>query len=465
MTAPLPAVLVVDDNPANLLALRRLLQPLAVDVQEALTGEETLQKVLACEPAVILLDVDMPDMDGYEVAETLKEFKETRHIPIIFLTAAFKDHPHLLQGYRSGGVDYLEKPIDEFILLSKVGIFLELFRARRGQEQTLLLLQRSEAKFRAMVDHVGIGMACVDLKERRILEGNQAFAKMLGYDAPDELYGMCIEDFSHPEDMRIQNGYIEQLRTGKIPSFQMEKRYSGRDGKELWGRLTVSLIPRIGDDAEYMVAAVEEITEVRRLHAQLAESEARFRVVANSAPVLIWIAGTDKLCNWFNQRWLDFTGRSMEQEIGNGWAEGVHPEDMSRCLAVYFSHFDRRLPFVMHYRLRRHDGQWRWLLDHGVPRYDEQGQFLGYIGSCVDISEQRLVESDLLRAKEEAETANRAKSEFLANMSHEIRTPMNAILGMADLLWESDLQLEQRKFVHVFRSAGENLLSIIGAGT
>ncbi|WP_130471903.1 response regulator [Candidatus Magnetaquicoccus inordinatus] len=462
MTAlALPAILVVDDKPANLLAMRKLLQPLEVEVHEAVNGEEALQKVLAHAPAVILLDVDIPGMDGYEVAETLKEFRETRHIPILFLTAAFKDRPHLLQGYRSGGVDYLEKPIDEFILLSKVRIFLDLYQTKRAQEQALLLLQRSESKFRAMVDHVGIGMTRAGVKDRRILEANQAFANMLGYDSPEELYGKRIEEFSHPDDMRINNDYIEQLRAGKISSFQMEKRYLGRNGRLIWGRLTVTLIPRLGDEAEYMVAAIEEITELRHLHAQLAESESRFRVVANSAPVLIWLAGPDKLYTWFNQRWLDFTGRSMEQELGNGWAEGVHPEDMSRCLAVYYSHFDRRLPFVMNYRLRRHDGQWRWLLDHGVPRYDEQGLFLGYIGSCLDVSEQRQVESDLLRAKEEAETANRAKSEFLANMSHEIRTPMNAILGMADLLWESELHPDQRKFMQIFRSAGENLLSII----
>ena len=125
------------------------------------------------------------------------------------------------------------------------------------------------------------------------------------------------------------------------------------------------------------------------------ESEKRFSNMANSAPVLIWISGNDKLCTWFNQVWLDFTGRSMAQEIGNGWAEGVHPDDYQSCLAVYVSHFDRRAPFRMEYRLRHRDGQYRWIDDHGVPRFSVDGKFEGYIGSCVDITERKLAEEKL----------------------------------------------------------------------
>jgi PAS domain S-box-containing protein len=93
----------------------------------------------------------------------------------------------------------------------------------------------------------------------------------------------------------------------------------------------------------------------------------------------------DKLCTWFNRPWLAFTGRVMERELGNGWAQGVHPDDFDRCLQVYVSHFDARAPFRMQYRLRRHDGAYRWIDDSGIPRYAEDGSFLGYIGSCVDI--------------------------------------------------------------------------------
>ena len=127
--------------------------------------------------------------------------------------------------------------------------------------------------------------------------------------------------------------------------------------------------------------------QLRTSEAGLRESEDRFRIVADAAPVLIWMAGTDKLCNFFNKPWLDFTGRSLEQELGNGWAKGVHPEDLEKCLEVYAEAFDARKPFVMQYRLRRYDGEYRWISDQGVARYDSNGKFAGYIGSCVDVTD------------------------------------------------------------------------------
>ena len=117
------------------------------------------------------------------------------------------------------------------------------------------------------------------------------------------------------------------------------------------------------------------------------ESESRFRIVADAAPVLIWMSGVDKLCTFFNKPWLKFTGRSLEQELGNGWAEGVHPDDLQKCLKIYMEAFDARKAFVMQYRLRRYDGEYRWISDQGVARYDTRGNFAGYIGSCVDVTE------------------------------------------------------------------------------
>jgi PAS domain S-box-containing protein len=127
-------------------------------------------------------------------------------------------------------------------------------------------------------------------------------------------------------------------------------------------------------------------------------SEQRFRNLADAAPVLIWVSGLDKLCTFFNKPWLDFTGRKMEEELGNGWAAGVHPDDLERCLATYSAAFDARRNFQMEYRLRRADGEYRWVLDNGAPSYRE-AEFTGFIGSCVDVTEQKQIE-ERLRANE-----------------------------------------------------------------
>jgi PAS domain S-box-containing protein len=115
---------------------------------------------------------------------------------------------------------------------------------------------------------------------------------------------------------------------------------------------------------------------------------AEYAALVEQAPILIWRANTEGLCDYFNQRWLDFTGRSMAEEYGNGWAEGVHPEDLQPCLDIYLDHFRRRAVFEMEYRLHRHDGAWRWIFDRGVPMYDAEGAFAGYIGSCTDVTER-----------------------------------------------------------------------------
>jgi PAS domain S-box-containing protein len=141
------------------------------------------------------------------------------------------------------------------------------------------------------------------------------------------------------------------------------------------------------------------------------ESEQRFRFVSDSAPVMIWQSATDKLCNYFNKTWLEFTGRTLQQELRDGWAEGVHPEDLETCLDTYISSFDKREAFRMQYRLRRFDGKYRWILDIGVPRFAQDGSFAGYVGSCIDVTEQRLAEEALadfgrrlIQAQEEERT-------------------------------------------------------------
>lgn len=149
------------------------------------------------------------------------------------------------------------------------------------------------------------------------------------------------------------------------------------------------------------------------------ESEERFRLAANAAPVLIWMSGPDKLCDFFNDPWLEFTGRSLKQELGNGWTEGVHSEDLRRCLETYTAAFDRRESFQMEYRLRRYDGQYRWVYDKGVPRFNPDGTFAGYIGSCTDVTSHKLAEEALSSVSGRLIEAHEEERTWIARELHD----------------------------------------------
>ncbi len=174
------------------------------------------------------------------------------------------------------------------------------------------------------------------------------------------------------------------------------------------------------------------IDEEKRSQSALRESEGRFRNVADTAPVLIWMSDPAKRCTFFNQGWLDFTGRTMEQESGNGWTEGVHAEDLEHCLEVYGAAFDARKPFTIEYRLRRNDGEYRWVLDVGTTRF-EAGVFLGYIGSCLDITERRQAELDHQLQNTELARVGRVAlmGELAASLAHEVNNPLGAMVTNA----------------------------------
>lgn len=167
---------------------------------------------------------------------------------------------------------------------------------------------------------------------------------------------------------------------------------------------------------------------------QVAEAELRFRSLADNSPVLLWMAGTDSLCTFFNQTWLDFTGRTLAQEYGVGWLEGVHPVDLERCMTVYMGAFSRRQRFEMEYRLRRHDGEFRWLLDRGAPRLTPGGEFVGYVGSCVDITERKAAEDAARELAADLGRANHHMETLLYSASHDLAEPIRTVRLSAERL-------------------------------
>jgi PAS domain S-box-containing protein len=217
------------------------------------------------------------------------------------------------------------------------------------------------------------------------------------------------------------------LRTGAVVGLANHTVLVAKDGTVTPIDDSAAPILHEGGTPAGVVLVFRDFTVRRIAEQKLRESEERFRSMANAAPVLIWVSGTDRLANWFNEGWLSFVGRKMDEEVGNGWFESVHPDDFDRSFETYTTSFNDRKAFSMTYRLKRHDDEYRWVLNSGTPLYEPGGQFVGYIGSCIDITERQ-------QAEEALHEASRRKDEFLAILSHELRNPLAPIRMAVSLL-------------------------------
>jgi PAS domain S-box-containing protein len=266
----------------------------------------------------------------------------------------------------------------------------------------------------------------------------------------EEARGEELAAAIHPEE---KSDFVERWRAALAQGepFEAEARVRRADGSYRWFLIrAVPLRESQGGisrwygtnlDIEDLRRAQEEITERKRVEALLRESEARFQEMADTAPVMIWLTGTDAVCNYFNKPWLDFTGRSMEQEVGTGWTEGVHPDDLQGCFDCFLPAFHARKPFRMFYRLRRADGEYRWVIESGIPRY-AGGEFAGYIGSNIDITDLKRAEAErerLRQVQSELAHINRVTTlgELAGSIAHEIKQPIAAAhtSANASLLW------------------------------
>jgi PAS domain S-box-containing protein len=307
-------ILVVDDDPECLDLAISLLGAEGYLVRPAMSGEAALEPMAAWPPDLILLDVRMPGMGGFETCRRLRASEETADVPLIFLSAAESLEEHL-EGLALGAVDFIVKPLRREELLARVRTQIELGRLRAG--------------------------------------------------------------------LRLREG--------------------------------------------------DDISPARHTESASDDPEQRFRNLADTAPMMICASGPDKRATFFNKAWLSFTGRALEQEIGNGWTEGVHPDDLESAYASYASSFDARRKCHIQYRLRHANGEYRWIVCCGVPQYASSGTFTGYIASGMDITELR-------RTQEEA--FERQKLEGLrvltGGIAHDFNNLLGSILAEADLA-EADL--------------------------
>jgi PAS domain S-box-containing protein len=351
------------------------------------------------------------------------------------------EKPDLMLSYRmvrpDGSLIWLERNSrahfdDQGKLVRITGIVTDITERKRSEEA----LRASEERLRLAVQ-AGKMFAYEWVAATDMLVRSAESANILGIDPSVSLTGQQILARVHPDDREGLTAAVASLSPAK-PKLAITYRMFRPDGSLIWVERNSQA--HFDDQGSLLriVGIVADITERKRAEEALRESEGRFRLVANTAPMLIWMSDTNKLCTYFNDSWLAFTGRPMELELGNGWAEGVHPEDLQRCLDTYNRAFDARQTFKMEYRLRRRDGEYRSLLDIGVPRFNQGGSFAGYIGSCVDVSERKLAEDTLSSVNRKLiEAQERERSRIARELHDDVGQRLALLTVELEQLWQT----------------------------
>ncbi len=260
----------------------------------------------------------------------------------------------------------------------------------------------------------------------------------------------------HPEDINAVREKVQRAFAEKEP-FSFDHRIILPDGtiRTLHGEGGVVLDS--SGEVRRMVGTGQDITERKKSEEDIARARDYYIRLLDEFPNLIWRAGVDGRCDYFNRSWLAFTGRTLEQELGEGWLASVHPEDREYCVATYAEAMDARRPFVMECRLQYHDGSYRWILDYGMPLFDVDRLFFGYIGSCFDIEERRRAQEIVEHQARALRQSNAELEQFAYVASHDLQEPLRMIQGFAQLL--------VRRYSGVLDDDGRQFLTYMVEGT
>jgi len=357
--------------------------------------------------------------------------------------AAMWSAEHHVGPLTSGALNGDVLPLQLFLFVTSIPLLCvavlmhERAQAAASLQETLAQLARTENLSLTMVTHADL--------DGRWLKIPPRFCKLVGY-SEDELRNARFKDISHPEDLAANRIETQRLIRGEIQSLELEQRLIHKDGHAIWININSSIVADTKGQPVHFLTYIRDISERKQTEQALVESEQRFRHMSDTAPVHIWMAGTDKGCTYVNQAWLHFVGKELTQEIGSGWIQGIHPADLDRCRENISAAFDAQKPFNIEYFHRRYDGEYRMVLTTGVPRFTSDGTFIGYIGSAIDITEVKLAERKLQRLMGE-----------LINLQDEERRRISAELH--DSLGQSLVIIKHRSMLCLQEFTGSDRIS------
>ena len=370
----------------------------------------------------------------------------------------------ILWGLRASGEEF---PIETSISHLEANghqLFTVVIRDVTERYRSDEALRKSEQRLRLAVQAGRMYVDEWDAASDNIVRSPE-FMEIIGKDEPVQTSFGELLNRIHPDD-RDQVAAVCPRSTPENPVSTIRYRFVRSDGSAIWLERSAR---RFFDDKgrlQSSIGVVADITERKKAEQALRDSEERFRLVANTAPVLIWMAGADKLCTYFNQPWLEFTGRPLEADLGNGWTEVVHPDDRVTLLDTYTQVFDRRGRFEMEYRLRRRDGEYRWVSDLGVPRFNPDGSFAGYIGSCMDVTERKIAEEALTNMGRKLIEAHEEERTWIGRELHDDINQRIALLSIELDRWNqsagssSDTHDRIRKISQRLVEIGEDIQAL-----
>jgi PAS domain S-box-containing protein len=464
-------ILIVDDDPLNRQLLEAMLAPEGFFLQAAASGEDALTMVARQPPDLILLDVLLPRMDGYQFAARIKGSVTTRNIPIIMVTD-LDDRKAMMLGLSAGAEDFLTKPVDRAELCVRVRNLLRLRAYGDFQDKYSQMLEgevglrtadlvESERLYRSTFDEAPVGIVHVGL-DGQWLRVNQRLCDLLGYPR-EELQSDAVQELMQSDEGAGEAEARRQMAAGTLDRHVIdEKRYRRRDGTFVWTRVNMSVHRDAEGRSQHFVSVIEDITERRTLEAQHADAERRTTVALDAGQMGTWeldLARDTIVRSLRHDQIFGYTTLQGEWGTKNLFA-CVVPEDLA-AVRLAFEDALKTGAFSLECRIRWPDTSLHWISAQGRVDRDADNAPIRILGIVKDITDRKRAEAELRTAKDAAEAANLAKSEFLANMSHEIRTPMNGVIGLTDLVLDTELTSEQREYLRMVKSSGDALLTVI----